>query len=698
MEPDILSTQRTDFKSYDLFFNRELSFIEFNKRVLAEAQDPMHPLLERFKFITIFSSNLDEFFMIRVAGLKGQIAADVIEISYDGMTPRQQLEEIRKRLIPLYELQRDILVNEIMPELEKENINIHDLQTVTKKEKDTLKRYFCESILPILTPLSLDPGHPFPRIINLRLNVSFVLVDESKKVQERKVAFLQIPSVLPRLIPLNRPDGYHFVLIEHVIKAFAEILFPGYKIEAANTFRLTRDADIEIAEDEAEDLLSEIAEQIKQRRWGTAAVRLEVNIKMPQYLVTLLMNSLGLEETDVYIHNRPLNLSDFMQLTKLDLRHLKDTPFATRTPQEFLNDGVQIFNSIRKHDIIVHHPYDSFTNSTLKFINQAADDPNVLAIKITLYRTGRNSAIVAALERAAENGKDVMAFVELKARFDEENNITWAKELEGTGVHVVYGLIGLKTHCKIAMVVRRESDKLRTYLHLSTGNYNQVTARLYTDVGYFTARHEFAMDAIHLFNYLTGYSHNKDWKHFIVAPVNLYQKTIELIERETDLHTPEKPGLIFAKMNSIAHRQVIPALYKASQKGVKIKLLVRGICCLKPGIPGVSENIEVRSILGRFLEHSRIFYFRNGGDEEYYLSSADWMSRNLHRRVELMFPIFDKKLQAQLLDILNICWADNTKSWDLMYDGTYKKIESRFEESILSAQGHFLDEIKSNRK
>jgi polyphosphate kinase len=540
----------------------------------------------------------------------------------------------------------------------------------------------------------LGPANPFPRLINRSLNVAFVLQDTTKPTEDERIAFVQLPSVLQRFVRLDRKGGHHFVLVEQLIKEFANILFPGLQVKTANTFRVTRDADIEIAEDEAEDLLSEIAEQIKKRRWGRAAVRLEVSSKMPDFLVELLTEFLDLDPIDVYVHDRPLNLGDFMEFMKVEIRDLKDKPFAPRNIHEFNGRDINIFDTIKQQDVLVHHPYDSFTTSTLKFISQAVNDPNVLAIKITLYRTGQNSPIVNALKKAAEDGKSVTAFVELKARFDEEKNITWAKELEHHGVHVVYGVLGLKTHCKICSVVRKENDQLRTYLHLSTGNYNQTTSRLYTDLGFFTANPDFGKDATHLFNILTGYSHFNDWKEFIVAPTTMYKRTLELIEREIELSTPENPGLIFAKMNQLAHREVIPALYRASQAGVKIKLLVRGLCCLRPGVEGISDNIEVRSIIGRFLEHSRIFYFKNAGNEEYYLSSADWMSRNLHKRMELMFPIYDKRLRERIWDILNIYWSDNTKAWKLKSTGEYEKLKPKNIDAGFSSQDFFLDELK----
>lgn len=688
----------TDFNDSKYFINREISLLEFNKRVLLEAESKEHPLLERLKFLTIFSSNLDEFYMIRVAGLKGQIQEGVADLSIDGFTPQEQLKQIRSFLQPLYLKQETILKEDILPNLEKEGIYIHHIDTVTEEEKCELNSYFCKNVLPVLTPHSSDPAHPFPKIINRSLNIAFVLNDYQKKFPEKRVAILQLPPILPRFVELHREDGYHFVLLEEVVKSFASILFPGLEIDQISTFRITRDADIEIAEDEAEDLMVEISEQIKQRRMGTAVVRLEVDSQMPRSLNNFLAKSLEIDSNDIYVLNRPLNLPDFMQLLKIDIRHLKDLPFKTRVLNDFKVEGPALFDAMRKKDHIIHLPFDSFTNSVLKLINTAADDPAVLAIKMTLYRVGMNSPIVAALIRAAENGKEVTAFVELKARFDEANNIIWARELENVGVHVVYGVLGLKTHCKIAMIVRKEGNSLKTYTHLSTGNYNHQTARIYTDCGIFTANEDIASDAIHLFNYLTGYSYHKDWKHLVVAPLYLRKKLIAMIERETELHTPENPGFIFVKLNAIAHDEVSKALYSASQKGVKIQILCRGMCCLRPGIKGVSDNIEVRSIIGRFLEHSRIFYFRNGGNEEFYLSSADWMTRNLHHRVEVMFPVLEHNLQKHLSEILEIYWSDNQKAWRLNSDGSYSKVLPEADAVEFSAQRYFLDELNKSKK
>lgn len=684
-----------NLKDPKYYINREISLIDFNERVLYEAMDERHPLLERLKFCTIFSSNIDEFFMIRVAGLKGQIESNVMELSYDGKTPKEQLAEIRDKLIPLFNLHTKILMDDIYPKLKENDIEFYLYNQLDEMDKAFLDNYFDKYVFSVLTPLSMGPTNPFPHLINRSLNIAFILYDQVK--HEEIYSFLQVPNFLPRLVQLPNRNGYHYILFEEIIKANAYKIFPGMQIVGAYNFRVTRDADVEIAEDEAEDLLSEISEQIKLRRWGMAPVRLELNLNFPKDLLDFLLPYLNLSEEDVYVYNRPLNLPDFMALMKLDLPALKDTPFNPRIIQDFQGDNQAIFDAISQNDYLVHHPYDSFSNSVLRFLNIASNDPDVLLIKITLYRTDSKSPILEALKIAAENGKSVTAFVELKARFDEENNIVWAKKLEKSGVHVVYGVPHLKTHCKIAYIVRKEQDNFRTYVHLSTGNYNQTTSRLYTDVGFFTSNSEFGKDAALLFNYLTSYSHPSDWKHFSVAPINLYQKIIYMIDREIEKSTPENPGLIFAKMNQLAHRELIPKLYQASLANVKIQLLVRGVCCLRPGIPDVSENIEVRSILGRFLEHSRIFYFKNGGEGEFYLSSADWMSRNLHNRVEVMFPIYNKNLQNTLWNILNTCWQDNYKSWQLNPDGSYTKRQPSEGEKPFIAQEKFIELTKNHR-
>jgi len=683
-----------DLNNPKYYLNRELSMIEFNRRVLLEAADESNPLLERLKFTMIFSSNLDEFFMIRVAGLKNQICEGVVDLSYNGMTPIQQLKEIKSRLIPLYEQQERILIKDILPLMKQNGICIPFFYELDDKSKLRLKKYFQDNILPALTPVSLSPANPFPRLISRSLNVAFVLKDKLKHRSEKKFAFVKIPSILQRLIPMPWLEGEQYILLEHLVKEFAELIFPGMTILTTNTFRVTRDADIEIAEDEAEDLIDEIAGQLKKRWWGRAAVRLEHSSNMPKYLSRFLMNSLDLEPDDIYIVNRPLSLSDFMMLYNTDRFDLKDKPFAAKKFAPFNTSHDDIFTTLKKSDFLVHHPFDDFDSSVVKFIEDSSKDPDVVAIKLTLYRTNRTSDIVKVLKKAAEKGKYITALVELKARFDEEKNIEWALDLERSGAHVVYGVPGLKTHCKICLVVRKEGDKLKTYLHVATGNYNQITAKLYTDVGFFTSDHDFTNDAVNLFNYMTAYSHNEDWKKLILAPDYLYKKTIELIQREIDQHTPENPGLIIVKTNSLAHKDLIPQLYRASQAGVEIRLLVRGVCCLKPGLEGISENIEVRSVVGRFLEHSRIFYYKNSGNPEVYLSSADWMSRNMHTRVEIMFPIEEEKLKNWLIEWLDIYWSDNLKSWKLNSEGKYIKRVPADDEKPFSAQEYFLDQIR----
>ncbi|MCX7879800.1 MAG: polyphosphate kinase 1 [Ignavibacteria bacterium] len=701
---DLEKSIKTDGKNSkekvkNLYFNRELSFLEFNRRVLYEATDRRHPLLERLKFLAIFSSNLDEFFMIRVAGLKRQVESGVVELSSDGLTPEEQLSAIRERVLELYKLQEN-LYYQIWEELEKEGIYLHNYKELSQEDKNYLREFFCTNVLPILTPRIIDQAHPFPNLINRALNIVFVLKEKDNKSGAQGYNFVQLSDKIPRFVKLPRkPKGeYHFVLIEQVIKANWDVLFPGYQVISSNTFRVTRDADIEIAEDEAEDLLFAISEQIKLRIWGTAVVRLEVSTKMSDELVEFLQTNLGIKDSDTYRLNRPLKLPDFFYLLSIDKRHLKDIPFQTRIPLELRSQQKNIFDIIKNGDILVHHPFDSFTNSVLRFIRTAAEDPNVLSIKITLYRVGQNSPVVEALKKAAQNGKDVVAFVELKARFDEESNIGWAKELEEIGVNVVYGVLGGKTHSKIALVIRQEGNILRKYVHLSTGNYNAFTARIYTDMGLFTADEDFGWDAVQFFNLLTGYSKYTEWRKLIVAPFDLKRKLIELIRREAENSTPENSGLIFAKMNSIAHDEITQELYKASQKNVKIKLLVRGICCLVPGVKNLSENIEVRSILGRFLEHTRIFYFYANGKQEIYLSSADWMTRNLNRRIELMFPIENPILKEKLIKILELYWKDNTKSWRLLSNGQYEKIQPANGEEEFNTQQYFLNEIAEIRK
>lgn len=680
--------QDIDLSDESYYFNRELSWIEFNRRVLEEAEDPTHPLLERLKFLSIFSTNLDEFFMIRVAGLQEQIYSGVTELSSDDMTPNEQMREVRARLMPLYKRQSVIWRKQVKPSLSREGVVIHRFSDLTQVEKTEFEKDFVENMMPVLTPLAIDPGHPFPRLLNRSLTIAFVLYDETDGQEEMKLAVVQLPAALPRLLKIARPTGHHYVLFEDVIRAQAGILFPGLRLHESYVFRVTRDADVEIAEDEAGDLITAVAEGIRQRRWGTDAVRLEIESDMPRKLVTFFTRALELQNTDVYTVDIPMNLQDFLVLMNLDKRRLKDAPFSSRTIPEFSAEGADVFEVLKQGDVFVHHPFDSFTNSVVRFISVAATDPNVLAIKITLYRAGGRSSVIDALKRAASAGKNVTAFVELKARFDEENNIAWARSLEKEGVHVVYGVMGLKVHCKVCLVVRKEGKQVLTYAHVATGNYNLTTSRVYTDVGVFTGKQEFERDFVHLFNLLTGYSKHASWQHIGVAPLNLRERIISLIERETQLRRAGKRGRIVAKMNALIDPKIIRALYEASMAGVKIDLIVRGVCTLRPGLPGISENIVVRSILDRFLEHSRIFRFGNDGNDELFISSADWMTRNMERRIELLFPVGDARAKTRLVEILDGYLADNVKARLLNSDGTYTRVETAGEP--VRAQAQFM--------
>jgi polyphosphate kinase len=688
-----------DLRNPQFYINRELSWIDFNERVLEEAADETHPLLERLKFLTIFSTNLDEFFMIRVSGLQEQVSVGVVELAEEGLTPQEQLRAISERLRPLLTRHGEILVADVLPKLAEAGIVLHRFDELTTAERSRLHDYFMREALPVLTPLAIDPGHPFPHLLNRSLNLAFVI--EDPRVDSGADAFhfavVEVPAVLGRLIrvyPLQQ-SGDHFVLLEEVIAAYAEALFPGLNVQASYTFRVIRDADIEIAEDEAEDLMKMMEEEVRRRKWGES-VRLDVDENTPRNIRDILMESLELEPADVYETRGPGNLPDLITLYRLDYRDLKDKPFTSRIVSSFRDEERSVFSVIRSKDILVHHPFDSFS-SVVDFVKAAAQDPKVLAIKQTLYRTGLDSPIVAALIEAAENGKQVTALVELKARFDEENNIVWAKQLEQAGVHVVYGLIGLKTHCKIAMVVRRDDNGIpRIYMHLGTGNYNPGTARVYTDVGIITADPDLGFDSINLFNYLTGYSANIEWRKLSMAPLNLRSRIHAMIDREVARHSAERPGRIIAKMNALVDGDIIRSLYQASQCGVKIDLMIRGVCCLRPGIPGVSENIRVTSIVGRFLEHSRIFYFNNGGEEEVYLSSADWMPRNLNRRVEIMFPVEDNDNRGRLKEILEVYLNDNVKARELQPDGSWIRRAPVGDEPPLNAQEFFLANVRAS--
>jgi polyphosphate kinase len=669
---------KRDLSDPSLYINRELSLLAFQRRVLEEALDRSNPLLERVKFLSIVGSNLDEFFMVRVAGLVAQLDAGIVEFGPDGMSPAAQLQAIRREVKKLLNDCHLCLRDELMPALEAEGIRILDFAALDAKQLESVNRFFAEVVFPVLTPLAFDPGRPFPHISNLSLNLA-VLIRDHKGGEH--FARVKVPDTLPQLVPVER-DGERrkkserfeqaFVWLEQLIAANLGVLFPGMEVVEAYPFHVTRDADLAIKELEADDLLEVIEEGVRQRRFGDV-VRLKITRHMPAKMVEILKSNLEVDASAVYRVTGPLGLSRLRALHQVDRPDLKDKPFVPAIPKAIANaaDEEDLFAVIRRGDILLHHPFDSF-QPVVDFLKRAARDPNVLAIKMVLYRVGRNAPVVEALLDAQANGKQVAVLVELKARFDEESNIEWAKALEREGVHVVYGLVGLKIHCKVAMVVRKEGDAIRRYVHLATGNYNVVTAHLYTDIGMFTAREDFGADATDLFNYLTGYSAKADYRTLMVAPVNLRQRLEKLILREIDQHAKGNGGRLIFKMNALVDPPMIRLLYRASQAGVKIDLLVRGICCLVPGVPGVSENITVTSIVGRFLEHSRIFYFRNGGQEELYLGSADLMPRNLNRRVEVMFPVRDPDLAARLKDeILAAYLAENVKARVMTPDGAY---------------------------
>lgn len=681
------------YKDPNNFFNRDISWVEFNKRVLEEALDPELPLLDKIKFISIYSSNLDEFYMIRVSGLKEQVAANISEPAIDGLSPQEQLQRIDKMLKPLTKKLYEVWTKEILPELRKNDIYLCNYNEFTDEEKNKLTAYFRKEIFPVLTPLAFDPGRPFPYISNLSLSIAVMV---KKPNGESHFARVKVPNILPRLVEVdnilepNKPKNTNgsfkarFVWLGDLIKANLDLLFPGMEIVEAHRFRITRDTDIEIQEDEADDLLRVIEENIRQRRFGSV-IRLEVANVMPEFMLDTLMENLQIKREDVQVLGGPLGMSDVMLLYKLPLHQLKEKPFYPVIPKMFEEDE-DIFSLIKQRDIVLHHPYDSFT-PVIDFIKRAARDPDVLAIKQTLYRVGPDSPIVKSLIEAAERGKQVAVLVELKARFDEENNIYWARELEKVGVHVVYGLVGLKTHAKMTLVVRKEFDGVHRYVHLSTGNYNATTAKLYTDLGFFTSDEDICSDVTDVFNYLTGYSKQKEFRKLFVSPINMREKFLSLIEREISNIKDGKKAKIIWKLNSLVDPIIISALYEASNSGVEIKLIVRGICCLVPGVENLSENIEVRSIVGRFLEHSRLFYFYNDGNEEIYFSSADMMQRNLDRRVEVAFPIENPVLKQELIKtVIKYSLKDNVKARRLNPDGSYTLITPAEGEKKINSQ------------
>lgn len=673
-----------------LYLNRELSWLAFNGRVLGEAADSTQPLLERVKFAAITHSNLDEYYMVRVSGLQQQVAAGMTDVSPDGMTSAEQLTVLRGQVGPMLIEAAELFRIELLPALRASGIEIFDYSQLSKMQQRTLKGYFEHSVFPVLTPLALGPGHPFPHISNLSLNLAVVVRDP--ELGER-FARMKIPNILPRFVPCAADDTggkAGFVWLEQVIAANLEALFPGLQITESYPFRVTRDADLEIQEDDAADLLQTVEQGLRRRQFGDVA-RLEVTTAMPARLREMLVENLLVDPADVYALPGPLGLSDLMQVWKLDRPDLKDPPLLPAIPPALADHDRSILDVIGEQDLLLHHPYDSF-GPILDFIKSAVNDPGVLAVKQTLYRVGSNSPIVKSLAAARDDDTQVAVLVELKARFDEENNIEWAKALEESGVHVVYGLVGLKTHCKVALVVRKEQGgALRRYVHLGTGNYNPITARIYTDISLFTARPDIAADVSDLFNHLTGYSRQRRYRKILVAPVNMRERLMQMIAREAGWARRGKAARLILKTNTLSDIPIIKALYAAAQAGVKIDLIVRGACCLRPGVLGVSENIRVVSIVGRFLEHSRIYYFHNGGRYQIYCGSADLMRRNLDRRIEVLFPIEDLALKKQVRDeLLEPYLRDTVSAHLLQSNGTYIRLHPEAGQPPFSVQARFL--------
>ncbi|MBO7563850.1 MAG: RNA degradosome polyphosphate kinase [Clostridiales bacterium] len=683
------------------YFNRELSWLEFNNRILFESRDTKNPLLERLKFLSITASNMDEFYIVRVASLRDLLSVKYDELDISGRTVKQQLSEIDEKARAAMALMYSTYTRSLVPSLKNHNIFISDYSDLDDHAKEVCDDYFRSTLYPILTPMAVDASRPFPLIYNRQLNLC-VLIDETEEEknarlfkQEKKgkviepsyrFATLQVPTVVPRLFEMHLSSGICFVPIERIIQANLSSLFVGSTVLSSGFYRVMRNADLDIDEDEAEDLLKEIEEQVRKRRFGEI-IRMEVNDDLDPRLLKLLMSSLKISKKDVFSVAGPIDLTFLMKVCgKIsdDFPELCYHSFRPAKPKMF-PEGVNIFDAIRSKDRLVHHPYESF-DPVIEFVRQAAEDPKVLAIKQTLYRVSSSSPIIKSLAEAAQNGKQVMVLVELKARFDEENNINWAKMLEKAGCHVIYGLVGLKTHSKITLVVRDEEDGIRRYLHLATGNYNDITAKIYTDIGLFTASETFGVDASEFFNTLSGFSEPPEWRRLIPAPTRMKKYFLEKIAQEAKNARKGKKSRIIAKMNSLVDASIIDALYDASCAGVKIDLIVRGICCLRPGIPGLSENITVRSITGRFLEHSRIYYFYNEGQEDIYLSSADWMPRNLIRRVELLFPVEDPDCKARVMEVLNVELEDTVRSHFLDSDGSYHKLDLRGKKKVDSQE------------
>ena len=672
------------FDQPDNFTNRELSWLEFNQRILGEARDRKNPLFERMKFLSITASNLDEFFMVRIASLKDMVNAGYQKKDIAGMTAQEQLRALNEKMQAFCEKQYTTYNRALLPKLSEEGLEIISFSELSEKEMDFLEEYFHKNIYPVLTPMAIDSSRPFPLIQNKTLNIAALIKSRNKDKKEKKeydIATVQVPSVLPRVILLPQKDGpkrkCRVILLENVIEHYLDVLFLNHEIICSAPYRIMRNADLSIDEDDAEDLLKEIEKSLKMRQWGEV-IKFEYEERMDKRLVKYLKKQFKVHSCDMYAFNGPLDLTFLMKCYGIEgFEDLKEAPYIPQKNKKLRADK-NIFNQIRKGDVLLHHPYESF-------------DPIVAFIKQALYRVSGHSPIIAALAQAAENGKQVTVLVELKARFDEENNINWARKLEKAGCHVIYGLVGLKTHCKIALVVRREADGIRRYVHLGTGNYNDSTAKLYTDTGMFTCRNAVGEDATAVFNMLSGYSEPANWNQLIVAPIWMKKRFLEMIARETQNAKEGKPAKIIAKCNSLCDRKIILALYEASCAGVQIDLIVRGICCLVAGKPGVSENIRVRSIVGTFLEHARIFYFYNDGNEEVYMGSADWMPRNLDRRVEIVFPVEAPDLKEKAKHILDVQLRDTLKAHCLLEDGTYRKVDRRGKEAV-EAQKTFCEE------
>ena len=679
------------------FTNRELSWLAFNKRVLSEAKDNHLPLMERLKFLSITASNLDEFFMVRVASLKDQVNAGYTKKDIAGMTSKEQIDAILKETHKFTTAQYNTYNRSFLPSLKKNGLKIvTEFEKLTEEQADYVDNYFQKEVFPVLTPMAVDSSRPFPLIRNRSLNIGALLMDKKKK-GTIDFATVQVPSVLPRVvtIPTDGNNCTTVILLEQIIEKNIQKLFLNYKVLCQAPFRVMRNADLSIDEDEAADLLIEIEKQLKKRQWGEA-IRLEVEDNIDKRLLKTLRKELNLSEDAIFKINGPLDLTFLMKVYDIEgFDHLKEPKYTPQQPK-MLDASRDLFEQIREHDILLHHPYETF-DPVVNFVKKAASDPNVLAIKQTLYRVSSHSPIIASLAQAAENGKQVSVLVELKARFDEENNIVWAKKLEKAGCHVIYGLVGLKTHSKITLVVRKEEDEIRRYVHLGTGNYNDSTAKLYTDMGMFTSKTRYGEDATAVFNMLSGYSEPLVWNKLSLAPLWLRGKFLSLIEREKEHAKNGRPARIIAKMNSLCDPGIIEALYDASEAGVEIDLIVRGICCLRAGIKGLSEHIRVRSIVGTFLEHSRIFYFENNGNAEYYMGSADWMPRNLDKRVEILFPVEDPILQEEIYHILHMQLSDTKKAHLLMPDGHYVKVDQRGK-TPLNSQLYFCEEAMANAK